>query len=376
MSNSTLDIGDLCPIGRPETLLFEGDSDKVVGKLAGLLSQQNLSMVNLECPLTHAKNPIPKLGPNLKAHPDWALKIRQTGFDVVTLANNHILDMGESGLNDTISACSQASLKIVGAGRNLAEATRALFVEVGEIKVAILALAEHEWNIASADRAGAWPLDLIDNHYQIIQARQQADFVLVILHGGNEYYSLPSPRLVKTCRYFVDQGAHAVVCHHSHVTSGLEIYRGAPIVYSTGNLLFDSARPRPKGWYLGYLVELTIAPNLVKAVRLFPYRQCNPEPNIQPLPPVEAGQFLEDLINLSELTNSPETLERAWLSFCDSKRADYLNRVLGLNRVEQYLKRMGIQPYWRVNTKYWQALRNMVQCEAHRDVLLQLLLEE
>jgi len=247
-STCTLTIaGDLSPIGRAEALLVNKHFKEVWGGLLEILTNGDLSVVNLECPLTYRKTPILKAGPHLRADPRCAESIHAGGFDVVTLANNHILDMGQEGLLDTCQACQEAGLSTVGVGRNLSEANRPLIQTVKGIRVAIIALAEHEFSIATYDKAGACALDPIENYYQIMRAKELADFVLVVFHGGNEYYALPSPRMVKTCRYFVDCGAHAVVCHHTHVPSGIEFYHDAPIVYGTGNFLFDWPQPRQNG---------------------------------------------------------------------------------------------------------------------------------
>ena len=102
--------------------------------------------MNLECPLTIHETPIPKTGPNLRAHPDCARELKQTGIDVVTLANNHILDMGERGLFDTVDCCEEGGLKTVEAGKNIEEATKPLIVTVNDLRVAILNFAENEWS--------------------------------------------------------------------------------------------------------------------------------------------------------------------------------------------------------------------------------------
>lgn len=374
-SVKVLIAGDFCPMGRVESLILSTHRAEVIGYLTEIISDQDLSIVNIECPLTRSETPLPKTGPNLRADPGCAVGIRRAGFDVVTLANNHILDMGEPGFLDTLTACKQAGLKTVGAGRNLAEATRPLIIDVKGVRVAILALAEHEFSIATSDAAGAWPLDPIDNYYQIIQVCQQADFVLVVLHGGNENYPLPSPRMVKTCRYFVDLGVNAVVCHHAHVASGLEVYCGAPIVYSTGNLLFDWPTPRPAAWYTGYMVELTIQPYAVASIRLLPYHQCNPEPGVRPMGEAEAKLFLEEIARLSEIIAAPDKLEQAWLAFCASQRLTYRNMALCLNWVERRLSQIGLRPWWRASKKQIRTLCNLVRCESHRRVLIQSLMD-
>ena len=362
--------GDLCPIGRIEDLLLSGRSCDAIGMLAGVLSNQDLSIFNLECPLTLNGTPNPLSGHNLHAHPNCAVELRRIGFDVATMANNHIMDMGGRGLLDTLSACRMAGIKCVGAGRNIKDASRPLFLDIRGVRFAIVALAENEWSIATADMPGAAPLDPIGNYYQITAACGEADFVLIILHGGNEHYPLPSPRMVKTCRYFVDLGANAVVCHHSHAASGFEIYEGAPIVYGTGNLLFDWPVRVPETWYSGYMVGLTVGSGSVASIDIFPYEQCSPNPCVHPMGKEQAKSFFLEIERLSEIIADVSALESSWMEFCDSKRLDYQMMVLCLSRVERSLMRIGFRPWWRSSKEQIRVLNNLVRCESHRDLLL------
>ena len=369
--------GDLCPTGRVETAIIEGRGADVFRGFKQVTNNQALSIVNLECPLTIHETPILKTGPNLRAHPDCARELKQAGIDVVTLANNHILDMGEQGLFDTLDCCEEAGLKTVGAGKNIEEATKPLIIKIDDRKIAILNFAENEWSIAGPDKAGASPLDLIDNYYKIHEAKQKADLLLVILHGGNEYYPLPSPRMKKTCRYFVDCGANAVICHHTHVSSGLEIYQDAPIIYSTGNLLFDWPEPRPDGWYRGYMVELMIMRGTVNSLCLLPYEQCNSELYIHPMGHDAADKFLKEILQLSDVIADADRLTTKWVGFCSSRRLSYLNMALCLSGIEQrILEKIRIRPWWRINKKQSLTLANLIRCESHRDILIQLLIDQ
>jgi poly-gamma-glutamate synthesis protein (capsule biosynthesis protein) len=302
--------------------------------------------------------------------------IRSAGFGVVSLANNHIRDMGDGGVQDTLVACADAGLKTVGAGSNLAEATRPLIVGVGATRLAILAFAEHEFSIATGSSAGAWPLDPIDNHRQIREIRGQVDFVLVILHGGNEWYALPSPRMAKTCRFLVESGADAVVCHHGHVPSGVETYRGTPIVYGTGNFLFPSSGPKPEGWFHGYLVSLIMRDRSPTTVRLIPYEQCRRTAGVRFMEGAEASSFLAELSRLSAMISDEAALNAEWVSFCGSRRGDYLSMVLSLNRVESKLLYWGVWPFWRIRRRRLAGLRNLFSCEAHRDAAMAVLSAE
>lgn len=368
--------GDLCPGDESESLLCAGHPEKLFSDLMPYLFDNELSVVNLECPLTHCQTPIVKSGPHMRSVPACAEGIRSGGFDVVTLANNHIMDMGERGLVDTLSACRAVGLMTVGAGRDLEEATQPLIVAIGGLKIAILAFTEHEFSIATSSKAGAWPLDPVDNHQQIKAAQQQANYVLVTYHGGNEYHPLPSPRVSKTSRQLVDWGANAVICHHTHVASGMEIYRGAPIVYGTGNFLFDKAGSHPDGWYTGYLVNLKIRANTTSDIQLIPYRQCIDHPGIYKMGTPEADNFLCEINKLSEVIADESALASAWEQFCGARRVQYLSRILALSRIERRLLRWGIWPFWRCRRIQVKELLNLVSCESHRDVLISVMLSE
>src|SRR5690606_6997335 len=120
-------------------------------------------------------------------------------------------------------------------------------LEAKGVKVAIIALAAYEFNQSEGNSAGSAPIDLIDNHKQIAQAKAKADIVIVTIHGGNEYFPYPRPKLRKMCRHFIELGADAIICHHPHTAGAYETHNGKPIFYSIGNLIFDDANPRP-GW--------------------------------------------------------------------------------------------------------------------------------
>jgi poly-gamma-glutamate synthesis protein (capsule biosynthesis protein) len=278
-------------------------------------------------------------------------------------------------LADTVAACTNAGLETVGVGESLAQATRPLWIEVKGIRLAILAFAENEFSIATPHSSGAWPVDPVNNFYQIKQAKQEAEFVLVMLHGGNEYYELPSPCMVKLCRYFVDVGADAVVCNHVHVPGGIEVYHGVPIVYSTGNFLFEG-ESKVDEWHQGFLVKLAIQPGAVVALQLIPYWQFKDQVGVRLMSHAEQGQFFAHLSEISSVIADPVALEEKWDRFVRSKRVQYLSSVLGLNRVERRLLRSGVWPFWRLRRSAGARLLNLFTCESHRDAMTSLLTSE
>ena len=112
------------------------------------LLKKDISITNLECPLSEKESPIKKSGPNLVANPKCVEAIKYGGFDVIALANKHVLDQGESGLKDTLGICRESGIETVGAGENIEDASRPLYMNVKGKRIAVLNCAEHEFSIA------------------------------------------------------------------------------------------------------------------------------------------------------------------------------------------------------------------------------------
>ena len=118
-------------------------------------------------------------------------------------------------------------------------------------------------------------MNIIANTRSIKEAKKLADVVILIIHGGHEYYHYPSPRMVEQYRlYYAEQGASIIVGHHSHYISGYEIFEGVPIFYGLGNFLFDSNNEM-KGWYEGILLNIQINPQNEITWNYIPFKQCN-----------------------------------------------------------------------------------------------------
>ena len=266
--------------------------------------------------------------------------IREAGVDVLDLANNHILDHGAAGLENTLAAAAAAGIAAVGAGRNLNEARRILIRNLQGIRVGILALAQHEFSIATSASAGANPLDLIDVTRNIAAEREKFDYLVILLHAGNEYHPFPSPRLMETCRFFVEQGAGAVICHHTHCPGCWEEYRGGHIVYGQGNLIYGNPGAA-SSWNEGFLVRLSIPASGPSAMEFVPYEQSRGGPGAGKLQGAAAAAFLETIAQRSRQIQEAGFLHDRWVEFCEDRRGFYLSVVLGHGRVLGWLNRHG-----------------------------------
>ena len=368
--------GDLCPQGRPESVLRGTSPGSLWGGIVDLTATYDLCVVNLECPLTEQGEPLLKDGPHLRAHPECAAGIRAGGFHVASLANNHILDMGGTGLRSTLDALARAGVHTVGAGASLTQATEPLFITIGPHRIALLAFAENEFASAGTDRPGAWPLDDIDNCAQIQDARKDGNTVIVLFHGGTEGFDLPSPEMTKRCRHYIRSGAHAVICHHSHVSSGYEQYAGGWISYGTGNFLFDWPEQLPASWYEGYMVGLSIGTDGVTRASIIPHRQTGTGWTVDLTPEADAQRFIAAIDERSRIIASPEELAGAYKAFCAEHRMEYLGRLLGTNTIDEILWERGIlKPAW-IRRRLATRMLNLFRCESHRELLLEVLRSE
>ena len=377
-SISLLFAGDFAPCRRYESLVLRKGAE-IFGDFQKNIAEADLSFLNLETPLCINGKPIKKTGSNLKAHPDCINAVKDAGFEVVSLANNHIMDFGDKGLEETIHSCKSAGLTICGAGKNLVEAQQIPIIKRHGLKIAYIAVAEHEFSIAGADRAGAAPLDPVDNTLQIESVRNQADLVIVSIHGGNEYFPLPRPGLRKLCRYYITRGADAVICHHTHVSGAYEIYKNKPIVYSLGNLIFDRKKP-PKNWNEGYAVRLdyNISDKKLSEFKVIPYSQAFEEGGLRKLSGTKKISFLKKMANYNKILGDENIYIKAWNNFCQNEK----NLILFNNYLPVHFKGMRklgkfINPeFFLLPTKRNKRVKlNLIRCESHLEVLLNILSE-
>jgi len=368
--------GDFCPGTDPPigSAWTGSGADVQEPFLRALTGSVDYSVANLECPLGTGEGAA-KSGPRLRADASWAEVLATSGIDAVSLANNHAMDQGESGLKSTIAAVTAAGIAHVGAGRDLDEASRPLLVTVRGRAVAILAYAEHEFGVARRGVAGVSPLAPETALRHIRAARETNDSVVVLVHGGNEEYALPRPGLRETCRFLIDCGADAVLCAHSHVMGPAEWYAGAPIVYGLGNLYFPwHTATHPKGWHDGMAVILEFGPRI--GLHLVPTRFTESRQGIGGLSAAEVSELAGDLEALSATVRDDSALDREWEGYVTAHRRDLLSALLGLSRAERLGLRAGIWPSWRVSHRKLPALLNAVRCESHREALLRVLEDE
>jgi poly-gamma-glutamate synthesis protein (capsule biosynthesis protein) len=162
-------------------------------------------------------------------------------IDVVSRANNHALNFGTAGMDDTTAVLDAAGIKHFGAGHNLDEARRAVVVEKNGVTYAFLGYngISDDYDGAGPDYAGTMPLET-DYVVQDIERELAAGHVVIpYFHWGIEYVADPSEEQRYFAQLAIDHGASLVMGSHPHWVQAVETYRGKAIVYSLGNFIFD-----------------------------------------------------------------------------------------------------------------------------------------
>jgi poly-gamma-glutamate synthesis protein (capsule biosynthesis protein) len=199
---------------------------------------------NLECSVTRRGKKLAKTW-NFRAPPENLSALKKAGFTLVTIANNHSFDYGREGFLDTLNHLNRAKLPHIGGGENRAAAERLRVVDQGGLKIGFLGLTsthpEEAW--AGKSRPGVAYSDFARFPAVIAAAREMADVLIVVFHGGTELAAQPNDIQKAFGRAAVEAGADLVIGHHPHVVQPIEIYRGKPILYSLGNFLFVSPNP-------------------------------------------------------------------------------------------------------------------------------------
>jgi len=263
-------------VGAPQvqkaTIVFGGDlmlnqipvKSKPLASIRPLLQSGDIAIANLEIPLTDSRRPTPyKSTEELKARTQYILKadpkhvtgIKESGIDIVSLGNNHVMDYGEDGLRQMTRLLTKHKIRFTGAGGNLTDAKRMVRSRPVALVSALAFMgtpAINKLGPATGDRAGLHALIFSgaigkESHSYlkswIAGQRENNEIMVVGLHWGREKHTVPTPYQVALARACIDAGADVVWGHHPHVLQGAELYKGKPILYSMGNLISKKEGP-------------------------------------------------------------------------------------------------------------------------------------
>lgn len=360
--------GDFGYRGRVAEVIDRGEGHLLFSEILPTVESADYSILNLESPVGDPSLFVKKCGPSIYCTPQAINAIKASRFDLVTLANNHFFDCGQEGVNRTIESCKSAQIETVGGGRTKEEASQNKTIKIKDSSVTIINVCETEFSIATDSHGGSKALNPIHQYYEIKQACIESDFVIVIVHGGHEYYQLPSPRMQETYRFFIDAGASAVINHHQHCCSGYEIYNGKPIFYGLGNFCFDSTKNlRNYNWNRGYMVTLSLSKNHIE-YQLTKYIQCSEEPGVRLMTQKEETDFDKQINQLNKIIQDPESLASEFSRYASSQSIINIFNPF-FNGLSSRFYRKKWAPSF-ISNKQRMLHLHYIQCEAHRDILL------
>lgn len=231
-------------------------------KLKQILLNSQINVVNMEGPVhIPSKVPIEKSGPHLYQDPKVPLFLKKQRFNVISFANNHIMDFGETAMEKTKNEFSSST--VLGAGE-WSEAYQVKKIKVSSLTIGFLAVTQYEFGVLddsfySNKRGTAWMRHpCIDE--LIINAKKEVDYLIILPHAGLEHFSYPLPELRTLYHHFIRIGADAIVASHPHVPQPWEFVDGKPILYSLGNFCFEALPPQNAFWNDGLVTTLTLSP--------------------------------------------------------------------------------------------------------------------
>ena len=211
-------------------------------KIQDYLKSVDLVFGNLEGPITKGRD-IEADEMIFRGDPGVEVALKNAGFSVVSLANNHTPDFSRTGIHDTLSLLDAADILHTGAGMNETDAYEPAFIDKLGIRFAILAYNDTDvappHYAASESRAGTAFMDIERMKQSVHAAGEKADIVIVSMHSGNEYTLHPNRRQKEFAHAAIDAGADLVIGHHPHVVQSAEKYKDKYIFYSLGNFVFD-----------------------------------------------------------------------------------------------------------------------------------------
>lgn len=364
--------GDFCGCNRLYDILSNKEYKFLFDEFKDVVHDVDYSIVNLESPIKIEGMdyyPIPKCGPNLFSSSNAVEALKYAGFNMCTLANNHIYDYGDKGVQDTITTLNKFSFDFIGAGKNIHEAEQIVYKIINDSRVAFINCCEYEYSIATESHYGAAPLNISKLYYLIKEASSNSDIVILLLHGGVEHYNYPTPQMQTNYRLLIDFGADIIINTHQHCISGYEQYKDGLIFYGLGNFCFDKGGGEETGWNYGLICIINTDVNPF-GIELIPIIQNSTKLGVSVLTGKDRDSIMALISSINKTILDKKSLEEEYLSFQKKTQKEYtivFNPFKSSFVNNLYVK--GILPNLYSKQKLL-FIQNMLTCDSHRDRLL------
>jgi hypothetical protein len=315
---SLVAVGDIMLGGRSRKFINEFGAKYVFECVRPLFRRTPIGLANLEGPIAREAEKLER-NYSYRVSPRMTKAMLKAGINVVTLANNHLLDCGRDGVLESLQLLREAGVAVIGAGENKQTAHTPAIVQADNLRLGFLG---YYWNRRTAAR-GPWPGSAMDTPPELLAAdiaalKGKVDRIVATFHWGVPYVREPSEADRAKARFAVDCGADIVIGHHPHLVQPFEIYRGRPIFYSVGNFTFGSGNSRGESLLLGLRFQKNKT-----SIEVYPAYVKNRDPRVHYQPKILRGAGAQRLLRmLAEISgesgahlkieNSRGVLELQW----------------------------------------------------------------
>ncbi len=300
-----LAVGDINLGRKAGRIILGGNVDYAFEKTKDIISSADIAFANLESTISE-QNGVTQNGVwCFTAPPIAAETLAHAGFDVVSLANNHVWDFGRRALLETPTYLDRVGIKHTGTGPDLDAAFSPAILEVKGIRIAFFSVTrifnfggpEHE-----AFKYTAWA-DMDRLAPAIKKVRNDVDLVVVAAHWGAEYQDRPAGEIVALAHKMVDAGADIILGGHPHVPEGIDRYNGAFIIYSLGNFAYHQTTEHSVWKTKSIMLELTLTKSGVTSYKMIPVT-CGFQPAVAE--GAQADEILAHMKKISAYFEKPE----------------------------------------------------------------------
>jgi hypothetical protein len=343
---------------------------------------ENVYLANLEAPIlpqNHTCQAINKAGPSLSS---YALPEAKSQF-IFSLANNHTMDYGLSGLENCLVSLQKKNIRACGAGNDIFEARQPVIIEDNGIRIGIISACEAQFGVARHNQPGVaefgtWIYEAIDKLHNVV------DHVIVSVHAGIEESPWPVPYLRDLYRSYIDAGATVVHGHHAHIPQGFESYKEGLIFYGMGNFAVNPDKwcNYPNGmWSLGAEINFNHRPLTYKILTFEIRYQEQSKSILVELSTLAEHQKHLDYIEICNLPFQESSLFYGlWQEVALRAYYNHAGNYMGFlnspskgekQTIRYYLSRLKSKIF-KGNTSQWKYLLwyHMFACESHRQGLV------
>lgn len=364
-------LGDIVPTQANIEEFIEGKANVLFADILKHTISSDIVLCNLEAPLTNCHEKMTKSGPHLSAPTSCINGIKASGITVAGLANNHIRDYGDNGVEETIAVCMNNGIITVGAGRCIDEARQPVFINIKNKTIGILAVCDNECSCANETRMGSYGYDELETMDWISECKTHCDYLIILYHSGLEHYQYPSPILQKRCRKMIEKGADYVTCQHSHCIGAYEKYLNGEILYGQGNTLFYR-NGKNDMWNTGLLIKISIE-KTESSVQYLPIIMC--EGTVSIANDDTGERIIKSFKNRSEQIKSDKFLVEKWREWNKERISLYFGILLGFGKYRSKINKLLGNRIGKIiiPEQAKNVILNVIRCESHRESLLEVL---